>query len=60
MSEPVGFIREVRGDQIFFFVDEGVNLCFGQIVRIHSGDKSFYARVVDAKSSSTLDMSEQL
>ncbi len=60
MSEPVGFIREVRGDQIFFFVDEGVNLCFGQIVRIDSGEKSFYARVVDAKSSSTLDMSEQL
>lgn len=60
MSEPVGFIREVRGDQVFFFVDEGVNLCFGQIVRIHSGGKSFYARVVDAKSSSTLDMSEQL
>jgi DNA helicase HerA-like ATPase len=60
MSEPVGFIREVRGDQIFFFVDEGVNLCFGQIVRIDSGVKSFYARVVDAKSSSTLDMSEQL
>jgi len=60
MSEPVGFIREVRGDQIFFFVDEGVNLCFGQIVRIDSGDKNFYARVVDAKSSSTLDVSEQL
>ncbi|MBE0519705.1 ATP-binding protein [Candidatus Bathyarchaeota archaeon] len=60
MSEPVGFIREVRGDQIFFFVDEGVNLCFGQIVRVHSGGKSFYARVVDARSSSTLDMSEQL
>ena len=60
MSEPVGFIREVRGDQVFFFVDEGGNLCFGQIVRIHSGDKSFYARVVDAKSSSTLGMSEQL
>jgi len=60
MSESVGFIREVRGDQIVFFVDEGVNLCFGQIVRIDSGGKSFYARVVDAKSSSTLDMSEQL
>ncbi len=60
MSEPVGFIRDVRGDQIFFFVNEGVNLCFGQIVRIDSGEKSFYARVVDAKSSSTLDMHEQL
>jgi hypothetical protein len=60
MSELVGFIREVHGDQIFFFVDKGVNLCFGQIVRIDSGGKSFYARVVDAKSSSTLDMSEQL
>jgi len=60
VSEPLGFIREVRGDQIFFFAEKGVNLCFGQIVRVESIDKSFYARVVDSKSSSTLDMSEQL
>jgi DNA helicase HerA-like ATPase len=60
VSESVGFIREVRGDQVLFFVNENVNLSFGQIVRIDSGDRSFYARIVDAKSSSTLDMSEQL
>lgn len=60
MSEPVGFIREVRGDKVSFFLDRGANLSFGQIVRIDSGNGSFYARVVDAGSSSTLKTDEQL
>jgi DNA helicase HerA-like ATPase len=60
MSEPVGFIREVRGDRVSFFLNRGVNLSFGQMVRIDSGNRSFYARVVDAGSSSTLKMDEQL
>ena len=60
MSEPVGSIREVRGDRVFFFLNKGVDLSFGQIVRIDSGNRSFYARVVDAGSSSTLDTGEQL
>ncbi|MFQ6065026.1 MAG: ATP-binding protein [Candidatus Bathyarchaeia archaeon] len=60
MSEPVGFIRDVKGDKVSFFLERGSNLSFGQIVRIDSGNKSFYARVVDAGSSSTLRMDEQL
>jgi len=43
MSEPLGFIREVRGDRVSFFLNQGVNLSFGQMVRIDSDDRSFYA-----------------
>ncbi len=60
MSEIAGFIREVRGDRVFFFLTQGTNLSFGQIVRIDSGERSFYARVVNAESKSTLEISEQL
>jgi DNA helicase HerA-like ATPase len=60
MSEPVGFIREVRGDRVSFFLNRGANLSFGQMVRIDSGNRSFYARVVDAGSCSTLKTDEQL
>ena len=60
MSEPVGFIREVKGDRVSFFLNRGGNLSFGQIVRVDSGSRSFYARVVDAGSSSTLKTGEQL
>lgn len=60
MSEPVGFIREVSGDRVSFFLNRGTNLSFGQIVRIDSGNRSFYARVIDAGSSSTLKTDEQL
>jgi DNA helicase HerA-like ATPase len=60
MSEPVGFVREVKGDKVSFFLNRGAGLSFGQIVRIDSGNKSFYARIVDAGSSSTLKMDEQL
>lgn len=60
MSKPVGFIREVRGDKVSFFLNRGVDLSFGQIVRVDSDNRSFYARVVDAGSSSTLKTGEQL
>jgi len=60
VSESVGFIREVRGDKVSFFLNKGSDLSFGQIVRIDSGNRSFYARVVDAGSSSTLKTDEQL
>jgi len=60
MSEPLGFVREVRGDSVSFFLYKGVSLSFGQMVRIDSGNRSFYARVVNAGSSSTLDTKEQL
>jgi DNA helicase HerA-like ATPase len=58
--EPVGFVREVKGDTVSFFLNQGVTLSFGQIVRIDSDAGSFYARVVDAGSSSTLQTNEQL
>ena len=60
MFEPVGFIREVKGDQVSFFLERGSSLSFGQIVKIDSGNRSFYARIVDAGSSSTLKTDEQL
>ena len=60
MSEPLGFVREVKGDSVSFFLYKGAFLSFGQMVRIDSGNRSFYARVVNAGSSSTLDTSEQL
>jgi len=49
-----------QGDKVSFFLNKGVNLSFGQIVRIDSGERSFYARVVNAQSSSTLQTIEQL
>jgi len=58
--EPVGFVRDVKGDTVSFFLNQGVSLSFGQIVRIDSDNRSFYARVVDAGSSSTLNTNEQL
>ncbi|MEM3641407.1 MAG: hypothetical protein QXH37_05765, partial [Candidatus Bathyarchaeia archaeon] len=57
---PIGFVCGTKGDSVFFFLKKGVTLSFGQIVRINSGDTSFYARVVNAESSSTLDTIEQL
>jgi hypothetical protein len=60
MSEPIGFVCETQGDKVSFFQNKGVTLSFGQIVRIDSGERSFYARVVNAESSSTLQKIEQL
>ncbi len=60
MSKSVGFVREVKGDKVFFFLDKETSLSFGQIVRIASGKRSFYARVVNAESKSTLEIGEQL
>jgi len=59
-SEPVGFVCGTKGDEVSFFLDKGVNLSFGQIVRIDSDGRSFYARVVNSESSSTLETIEQL
>jgi len=60
MSEPIGFVCGTKGDSVAFFLNKEVNLSFGQIVRIDSGERSFYARVVNAESSSTLETIEQL
>jgi DNA helicase HerA-like ATPase len=59
-SEPIGFVCGTKGDSVSFFLNKEVNLSFGQIVRIDSSERSFYARVVNAESSSTLDTIEQL
>jgi len=59
-SEPIGFVCGTKGDSVSFFLNKEVNLSFGQIVRIDSGERSFYARVVNAESSSTLETIEQL
>jgi len=59
-SEPIGFVCGTKGDSISFFLNKGVNISFGQIIRVDSDEKRFYARVVNAESSSTLDMIEQL
>lgn len=59
-SEPIGFVCGTKGDSVFFFLNKKVALSFGQIIRIDSGERSFYARVVNAESSSTLETIEQL
>ncbi len=59
-SETIGFVCGTKGDSVSFFLNKGVSLSFGQIVRIDSGERSFYARVVNAESSSTLETIEQL
>lgn len=59
-AENLGSIGEVKGDRVFFFLRKNTNLCFGQIVRIDSKTSSFYARVVNAQSKSTLETGEQL
>jgi DNA helicase HerA-like ATPase len=60
LPEPIGFVCETEGDKVSFFLNHGINLSFGQIVRIDSGGRSFYARVFNAQSSSTLRTIEQL
>jgi DNA helicase HerA-like ATPase len=59
-SSLIGFVCGTKGDSISFLVNEGVSLSFGQIVRIDSGERCFYARVVNSESSSTLDTIAQL
>ncbi len=58
--EPIGFVCGTKGDSVSFLVNKTVCLSFGQIVRIDSGERTFYARVVNSESSSTLEIVEQL
>lgn len=60
MSEPIGFVCGTKGDSVKFYLDKNAKISFGQIIRIDSGDSNFYARVVNAESSSTLQTTEQL
>ena len=59
-SDSIGFVCGTKGDSVSFLVNKDVGLSFGQIVRIDSGDRNFYARVVNSESSSTLETIEQL
>ncbi len=59
-TKPIGFVRKSRADSLSFLVNKETCLSFGQIVRIESDERSFYARVVNSESSSTLDLIEQL
>jgi len=58
--EPIGFVCGTKGDSVSFLANKGTCLSFGQIVRIESGERTFYARVVNSESSSTLELIEQL
>jgi DNA helicase HerA-like ATPase len=60
LSESLGFVCGTQGDRVSFLLNSGVNLSFGQIVRIDSNERGFYARVVNAQSNSTLNTIEQL
>ena len=59
-SDSIGFVCGTKGDSVSFLVNTDVSLSFGQIVRIDSAERSFYARVVNSESSSTLETIEQL
>jgi DNA helicase HerA-like ATPase len=56
----IGFVCGTKGDSVSFLVNTNITLSFGQIVQIVSGERSFYARVVNSESSSTLETVEQL
>ena len=58
--ESIGFVCGTKGDSVSFLVNKDICLSFGQIVRIDSSERSFYARVVNSESSSTLETIEQL
>jgi len=60
MSKPIGFVCGTKGDSVKFYLDKTARISFGQIVRIDSVESNFYARVVNAESSSTLQTTEQL
>jgi len=59
-TSAIGFVCGTKGDSVSFLVNKEGCLSFGQIVRIESGERSFYARVVNSESSSTLELIEQL
>ena len=59
-TEAIGFVCGTKGDSVSFLVNKDVALSFGQIVRIDSTERNFYARVVNSESSSTLETIEQL
>lgn len=59
-STPIGSISRVDGDKVSFFLNGDAKLAFGQIAKVESAGRTFYARIINAGSSSTLDTYEQL
>ncbi|MCW4046259.1 MAG: ATP-binding protein [Candidatus Bathyarchaeota archaeon] len=59
-TNSIGFVCGTKGDSVSFLAHKDVSLSFGQIVRIDSAERTFYARVVNSESSSTLETIEQL
>ena len=59
-SNSIGFVCGTKGDAVSFLANKNASLSFGQIVRIDSGERCFYARVVNSESNSTLETIEQL
>lgn len=59
-TDSIGFVCGTKGDSVSFLVNKNIGLSFGQIVHIDSGERNFYARVVNSESSSTLETIEQL
>ncbi len=59
MSE-IGFVWKSKADKVTFGLQKRISVCFGQIVRIISNSKIFYARVNDTESASTLQTEEIL
>jgi DNA helicase HerA-like ATPase len=59
-DSSIGFVCGTKGDSVSFLVNKNIALSFGQIVRIESFERSYYARVVNSESNSTLETIEQL
>lgn len=59
MSE-LGPIWSSKGDTVVFGLNKKMSVRFGEIVKINSGNKSFYARVTNSESGSTLGREDKL
>lgn len=59
-STLIGSINKVDGDKISFFLEKEAKLTFGQIAKVESAGRTFYIRIINAGSSSTLGTNEQL
>lgn len=56
----LGVVWNAKGDKIVFGLFKGAKVCFGQIVRVLSNKRTFYARVNDTESASTLATEDRM
>ena len=59
MSE-IGVVWDSKGDIFHFGLKNNYNVSFGEIIRVSSGNRSFYARVTNVESGYTLKQEELL